>query len=171
MKILSNINSFLAWIAEKLVSLFLLINVSVVFIGVIFRYVLNQPLGWVYELTIYLMMWSAFVGSSVVTRKKEHIAVDFLKNRLPVKYKKIVMILVNILVLIFLYIIIKNGITMIELTRGSRTPSLELPVVWIYSAIPVGFSLIFLQTLEIFLKDVFDTYQLFTNNGEKGGSL
>jgi len=162
--ILAKINKTLNQIAEKLLIIFLLANVTFVFMEVIFRYVFNSPLGWTYEVTVYLMVWSAFLGSSIVSRKREHISVDSLVNKLPFKYRKIVNVISNLLVLYFLYFIITSGLDMIEMTSGARSPSLRIPMIWVYSSIPIGFGLIVLQTLEIIFKDLFEIYKVFTND-------
>ena len=52
----------------------------IVFLQFFTRYVLNDSLAWTEEIARYGLMWLAFIGGAVVTRKKTHIAVELLGN-------------------------------------------------------------------------------------------
>jgi TRAP-type C4-dicarboxylate transport system permease small subunit len=101
------------------------------------------------------MVWAAFIGSSIATRKKMHVKVTFLSERLPLKYRNLLDIIIYLLIILFLIIIIKYSITMIQTTKLSRSPSLRIPMYWVYSSVPVGSALILLQTLENFIRNIF----------------
>src|SRR5467141_2185228 len=55
----------------------------IVFLQFFTRYVLNDSLAWTEEIARYGLMWLAFIGGAVVTRKKTHIAVELLGNLMP----------------------------------------------------------------------------------------
>src|SRR6478752_7413998 len=52
----------------------------IVFLQFFTRYILNDSLAWTEEIARYGLMWLAFIGGAVVTRKKTHIAVELLGN-------------------------------------------------------------------------------------------
>ena len=52
----------------------------IVFLQFFTRYFLNDSLSWTEEIARYGLMWLAFIGGAVVTRKKTHIAVELLGN-------------------------------------------------------------------------------------------
>ena len=52
----------------------------IVFLQFFTRYILNDSLAWTEEIARYGLMWLAFIGGAVVTRKKAHIAVELLSN-------------------------------------------------------------------------------------------
>jgi C4-dicarboxylate transporter DctQ subunit len=151
----SRINYIIAWISERVIALILLFNMAIVFWAVICRYVLLRPQSWIQETAIFLMVWAAFIGSSIATRKKMHVKVTFLSERLPLKYRNLLDIIIYLLIILFLIIIIKYSITMIQTTKLSRSPSLRIPMYWVYSSVPVGSALILLQTLENFIRNIF----------------
>ena len=52
----------------------------IVFLQFFTRYVLNDSLSWTEEIARYGLMWLAFIGGAVVTRKNTHIAVELVSN-------------------------------------------------------------------------------------------
>src|ERR1700712_3823640 len=53
---------------------------GIVFLQFFTRYILNDSLSWTEEIARYGLMWLAFIGGAVVTRKKTQIAVELLGN-------------------------------------------------------------------------------------------
>ena len=53
---------------------------AVVLLGVLFRYVFRQPLGWSEELSRYLMIWSASLAISIGIRENEHVGLSMLMD-------------------------------------------------------------------------------------------
>src|SRR5512141_3015004 len=47
------------------------------------RYVFNRPTSWSEELARYLFVWITFLGAAVVIRKRRHVDVTVLTDRLP----------------------------------------------------------------------------------------
>lgn len=50
---------------------------------VVFRYVFNAPLTWSEELARYLFIWCAFLGWTIASRRRSHLAMTFVAERLP----------------------------------------------------------------------------------------
>src|SRR5258706_12716479 len=48
------------------------------FVNVVLRYWFLSPIAWAEELSLYLVVWMVFVGASVATRTRGHIAIDLL---------------------------------------------------------------------------------------------
>lgn len=142
------LNEFLARTAKFAVGLMLAVNLTIVFAGVICRYVFGQPLGWVYEVAIFLMMWSAFVGSAALCRDKGHVCLDFLVLKLPVRFRQAILAAMDLAVIVFLVIVIQYSLEMINGLMASRSPYIRLPMVWVYSSVPVGMGLLLLQQVE-----------------------
>ena len=56
---------------------------ALVLVQIVLRYILNVPLPWVEEMTVFLMIWMAFMGAAVGVRRGTHIAMTMLVERLP----------------------------------------------------------------------------------------
>lgn len=148
---LSLINHFLAEVARVSVAVMLVVNLTIVFAGVIFRYVFGQPLGWVYEVAIFLMMWSAFVGSAALSKDKAHVSLDFIILKFPARIREGIRAVLEVAVIVLLAVIIQSSLTMIQGLMASKSAYLRLPMVWVYSSVPVGMGMVLLQQLEQFI--------------------
>ena len=72
-------------IAEVASATLVLIEIVMLFSGVVFRYVLNSPLIWVDELGEILFLWLVCVGAVVALRRNEHMRMTILVARLPLQ--------------------------------------------------------------------------------------
>jgi TRAP-type C4-dicarboxylate transport system permease small subunit len=52
--------------------------ISVISIGIIFRYLFNSPLSWEQEASTLLFIWVAFLGASIAFHMKAHVSITFL---------------------------------------------------------------------------------------------
>ena len=58
------------------------------FLQVLFRFVLNLPLAWVEEISLYSMVWLCYFGSSLAIKKRAHLKVEIITVFLNPKMKK-----------------------------------------------------------------------------------
>jgi TRAP-type C4-dicarboxylate transport system permease small subunit len=108
-------------------------------LGVIWRYVLNNPIIWVDESIRYLLVWISFLGIGHVTKEHKHIAVTAIDSYLPAKIAKFLDILSDIIVLILLGIMIYFGVGVAAGQIKVRGETLAwFRFGYVYAAIPVG---------------------------------
>ncbi len=50
---------------------------------VFMRYVVNRPLGWTDELALVLYVWGIFWAAALMTRERDHVALDVVYTALP----------------------------------------------------------------------------------------
>lgn len=143
LKIEQSIQSFMKWV------LFLILGgmTFVVFMGVFFRYILKAPLPWSEELARYLMIWGASLGSFVAFREGSHVGVTFIMDRVRGTIGVFLKRLSQIILIIFITIVVKEGFSLIFKLKGQTSPAMEIPMSLAYLAIPVGFLLILLEAL------------------------
>jgi TRAP-type C4-dicarboxylate transport system permease small subunit len=130
----------------------MLVMTAIVFAQIFFRYVFNVPLGWSEELARFAFVWVSFIGASALMRVKEHINVTVFTDLFPVRMRAACIVTANLCAMICVYFFLVGGI---ELTRnewGQLAPALQIPMGWVYIAIPVAATLmgiwILLQTIE-----------------------
>lgn len=109
-----------------------------IFLGVVFRFVLKKPLVWAEEYALISMVWMTFIGASMGYEADSHLGVDLLLTILPNTPKKIVEILTEIMVMPFFIALIVGGAIMVNTTKGSVTPALNISVAFQYLPALVG---------------------------------
>lgn len=108
--------------------------------AVIFRYFLQNPIPWATEVSIYLFIWFSFIGGSWGLKFGTQAAVTFLLDALSENRKRILKIVQDSIILIFLFIILFYSVRwlMLPSTMLQTSISLGMPM-WIpYSAVPTG---------------------------------
>ena len=95
--------------------------IGVALLGVVFRYVMLSPFEWTEELARFLMLWLGFLAMNIALRRNQHIAIDFLGQRLPPAVLRWIGYCIDVLVGLFLYYLAKQGYLMT--TRTLMTAS------------------------------------------------
>jgi len=138
---------------------------SVIGSAVFYRYVLNNPIQWAEEVARYTLIWLTMLAASIAIKKRSHISLTTI-----VKYLKseVSLILEIILygVIIGIIIIIARYSTIMVVTRSVNvfSPSIGIRMLWAHLSLPVGFSLIILQSVYIVLEDI--KKLIFESTGE-----
>lgn len=144
----------LTWALEKvLIALSALIAI-VVFLQVVFRYVLRQPLFWSEELPRYLLIWITFLASALAQEHLAHINITLVVNRLPSKLQRWLRVVTNIVILGFLGVLVYSGGLVSRITVHHRSTALQIPMAAVYLALPVGGTLMMLYLLLQIAQDV-----------------
>ena len=128
--------------------------VVVTVLGVFFRYVLNAALPWAEEADRYLFIWLSFVGASITMRCQAHIAVDVLVRYFKPALREWVALLSHCAVLAFLAVVFQASGGVIEVTSYSRTTATDIPMSWVYLAVPIGCALIAVEVLRLLSRSV-----------------
>lgn len=122
------------------------VMVIVVFLQVIFRFVLDQPLAWTEELSRYLLVWITFLGAGYAMSVKAHPSVELLYEKANSYVKKFMMVLSTAVTVFFFWQITTNSLEFIGRSMMQTSPALQIPMGYIYFVIPIA-SLLFILNL------------------------
>lgn len=117
-----------------------------VFANVALRFLTDESILWVEEVSRYLMIWLTFLGAGLVMRYGGHIGIDTLQDSFP-RHAVLVRWIVVLLLLGFFGFMVWIGSRYAMLTWGQTTPVLQIPVGIVYLAMPVGFGLLIVHLL------------------------
>jgi len=117
-----------------------------VFANVALRFLTDISILWVEEVSRYLMIWLTFFGAGLVLRYGGHIGIDTLQDAYP-KQAPAVRAVIFVLLLGFFGFMVWIGTRYATLTWGQTTPVMEIPVGFVYLAMPVGFALLIVHLL------------------------
>ena len=141
-------------IEENLIGLALLATTLIIFVNVIMRYFMNESLTWAEEVVKYLMIWIAFIGGSACFRKGVHVSIDFFLDIVPKRAQIVMVAIITLICTAFSGVMAFYGIKTVEFiqSNGQVSPALSMPM-WIpYLAIPIGFALMTIRNLDIFIQ-------------------
>ncbi len=125
----------------------------VVFLQVVYRYVLAQPLHWSEELARYLFVWLSILGATLGLQKRGHFGLDVFFRMFPGKMKQSMGFFIYFLIGAVIFVILVQGITLVEKTASQESPAMGISMSWAYACLPVGGALMAIHLVVIFLKD------------------
>ena len=108
-------------------------------LGVVMRYVFNNPLSWPEPAAVVMMVMFSFVGGAAVYRANAQIAVEALLNAVPPNVRTAMKWGVHACMLLTAAFMLGYGVHLCELTWGNSMaefPGLSVGIV--YMPIPLG---------------------------------
>ena len=128
----------LAWLTEVPAAILVVLEVIVLFAGVVARYVFNRPLVWSDELATLLFLWLAMLGSVVALRRGEHMRLTAVANWVPAAWRGGLETFTSIIVAVFVLEIILPARQYFMDQASVTSPALDIPDSWRTAAIAVG---------------------------------
>ena len=129
---------------EELIAVIGLSAMTVItLVAVFFRYVLQSPIIWSEEAARYLMVWSTMLGISIATRQKAHLGIDIFVSMAPKKLQRALEIFSTLMMIVMFVFLTIISIVFIQsaIRTGNVSPMLRIPFYIIYLALPLGFGL------------------------------
>lgn len=106
---------------------------------VVSRYVLNNPSTVTEELVLFSFVWMGLLGGAYLFGKNEHMAMTFLFDKLSKKNQIKVRIFFELVIMAFaVFILVFGGWNMSKLSMGQLSSSLQIPMGYIYLALPLS---------------------------------
>ena len=148
---------------EYLIALLMATATLITFIAVVHRYMsgfdipvvqdylISLNTSWAQELTIYLFVWMAKFGAAYGVRSGIHVGVDVLVNRMNEKNQKLFTLISLGAGALFTAIIGSLGSFFVYgIAQTDQTsPDMEIPMWWVYMAIPLGSFLMSFRFLQV----------------------
>ena len=136
---LKALGAFMARRAENLLALMLGAMFLVFLVQIVFRYLLNFPIGWTHEISVILWLWLVLFGAGFVLRESEEIRFDIIYGAVGPGPRRI-MALITATALVVLYVIsLPAMVDYVAFMKVERTAYLKLPFNWVY-AIYIAFA-------------------------------
>src|SRR6185437_14418382 len=122
----ARLDGALAWITELPAAILVVVEIAVLFSGVISRYVFDRPLVWSDELASVLFLWLAMFGAVIALRRGEHMRLTALVKLAAPRRRAFLETLSAIVVAIFVLQIILPAQEYIESEWAITTPALAI---------------------------------------------
>jgi TRAP-type C4-dicarboxylate transport system permease small subunit len=126
----------------------------VVFLQVVFRYVLNDSLGWTEEISKTLMVWMAFLVAPASYRAGSNVSITIFVDALPVLSARLLSVLLNCLVLWIATVLFYYSFGFVHRGMYSIAASLPLKTGWFYLVVPISLGALILVSVEQLLREI-----------------
>lgn len=139
------------YILARIAALLLIAMTILVIYQVFTRYVLNNPADFTEEIVRYTLIWLGFVGAAYAFSTREHIALEFFRDKFPPAGKHVLIIAMDVLILATVFaIMVVGGIKLVYSARMEFSPILHISRSLVYTMGPVsGILICFLQIVHI----------------------
>lgn len=152
---------FLSGLNERIAAVFRVVALVLVaamtgsiLLQVLFRYVLNRPIGWTEEFSIYSMIWMTFLVAPIAYRQGLNVAIEVVLDQLGPRGRAVVELVLTLLVLVLLAALLYFSIIYSQRGLGSLASSLPVRMAWIYVSMPLGMAAMLLVGVELLLRNI-----------------
>jgi len=158
-KTLKKLDTIVTHIEEWTLFIIVMSALLSLFANVVLRYGFNYTLAWSEELVRIVIIYSTFVGASVAVNQGAMIRIDAIVQIFP-RLKSGLTFYSNILMLIFAGMMVYYGykMTHLQFETHQKTIIMQIPLVAIYTIMPVMGVMVFLRTIQGMIKDIRTRY-------------
>ncbi|MDX1817041.1 MAG: TRAP transporter small permease [Marinobacter sp.] len=139
-------------------------------VNVIARFVFQEGLFFSGEINRILIILVTFAGIGYAARHGRHIRMSAVYDALPVKGRKVLMIIIALFTSLVMFFLCYYSYGYIETlhSRGRILPALGFPIWWIYIWAPVGFAITGIQYFLTAIKN-FTSEDVYLSTGVVDG--
>ena len=125
---------------------------------VVRRFVLNYSSAWGEEAARYAFIYLGWIGAAYAVRERAHIRFDIVLQRLGPRAKSVLFIVTELATITFACIALYWSLHTIRtlLQFEGTTPVLRVNKAWFEAAVPIGFALVILRSLQGIVRDLRD---------------
>ncbi|MDP2734523.1 MAG: TRAP transporter small permease subunit [Hoeflea sp.] len=163
---LALLNTFLLRIGRNAAWMAMGLMVLIIILQVVLRYIFNNALAWPDEAARFLMLWMTGLIAPTAYRWGGFVAIDMLKDMLPLRLGALLGLFLLFVSLIVLAYGFRLGLNHVSSGWLFNSSSLKLPLeflglglvriklAWMYMSLPAGLLLMILVNIELCLKAI-----------------
>jgi TRAP-type C4-dicarboxylate transport system permease small subunit len=118
--------------AENILALMLLAMFLAFMLQIVFRYLLNLPIGWTNEISVALWIWIVLFGSAFVVRESEEIRFDLFWAGAGERSRRVMVIIMAIALIAMFSISLPAVIDYITFMKVEKTAYLKIRFDYLY---------------------------------------
>jgi TRAP-type C4-dicarboxylate transport system permease small subunit len=127
------LGGWLARRAENVLVAMLGAMFAVFILQIVFRYLLNLPIGWTHEISVILWLWIVLFGAAFVTRETDEIRFDILYGSAGPRMRRIMAVITATALVVLYTLSLPAMADYVTFMKVERTAYLKLPFNWVYS--------------------------------------
>lgn len=135
-------------VVETVCSIWLLIMVAMTCWQIVSRYLLGAPSTYTEEFLRFSLVWVSMLALAYVAGLRKHVRFSLFSDMVSIHWQRYWDILIELAFLAFaIFILIQGGYNASSITMNQVSPSLGLPMGYIYSALPLAGIILALYSL------------------------
>ena len=143
-------------IEALIVAIVMVTMLTLVFLGVISRYVLHFSFSFTEELVCAMFVLLSTMGGALASKDKSHYTLDLITGMMKPKTKKHFLIFDTALTCLAAFLLCYTGIRMVmsQMRIGSLSVALKVPA-WVYGAfVPLGLIFILFRSAQVIFNTI-----------------
>jgi TRAP-type C4-dicarboxylate transport system, small permease component len=106
---------------------------SVFILQIVFRYILNLPIGWTHEISVIMWLWMVLFGTAFVVRDSEEIRFDIVYSAVSDRWRRVMVVIAAITLIFFFAISLPAVVDYVTFMKVEKTAYLKIRFDWLYS--------------------------------------
>jgi TRAP-type C4-dicarboxylate transport system permease small subunit len=109
-----------------------------IILQIVLRYVFNAPLVWTDEFASYLFVWISFLGWTMAARKRIHIGIGIVADRLPARGRRLLHGFWCAATIAFALVLLVVGVIITRRNADVQMVSLDHAIWPVYAVVPIA---------------------------------
>ena len=109
-----------------------------IIVQIVLRYAFNAPLVWTDEFASYLFVWISFLGFAMATRKRIHVGIGLVADRLPVRGRRLLLGFWCVATIAVALILLAVGVVITRRNADVQMVSLDYAIWPVYLVVPIA---------------------------------
>ncbi|MBL3570174.1 C4-dicarboxylate ABC transporter permease [Rhodovulum sulfidophilum] len=123
------------------------VMMAAVLVQVAGRYVFNYSIAQASEIATFCQIWLVLLGAGVAMARGQHVAIDMVPARFSLPWARAALIFIALVSAAFLAVLAWGSQPLIRMGEFQTSPSLRVPMMYMYLCLPVGAGYIALELL------------------------
>jgi tripartite ATP-independent transporter DctM subunit len=136
---------------EFIAALLVVLNVIVLFVGVVARYGFGRPIIWSDELAVALFLWLGMLGAVMASQREEHLRLSALVKNFPPRARRYAAALAYLIMVVFIGTLVRPAYNYMIDQWMIITPGLDIPDSFRVASLFVGSILLGLVAVYLML--------------------
>ena len=119
--------------AENVLAALLAVMFVAFIVQIVFRYLLNFPIGWSSELTVITWLWGVLWGAAFVMKESEEIRFDIVYGAVGPRVRRIMGVITGIAILVLYVMSFKPSLDYVTFMKVEKTAYLKIRFDRLYS--------------------------------------
>lgn len=119
--------------AENLAAALLAVMFVAFMVQIVFRYLLNFPIGWSSELTVITWLWLVLWGAAFVVKESEEIRFDLIYGSVGLRTRRIMAIITGIAIVALYAVSLPATVDYVSFMKVEKTAYLKIRFDWLFS--------------------------------------